>query len=206
MNVQGGLYGSALQAAVANGHKNLVNILLKEGADVHAQGGCYGDALDLAVLNKSKETVQLLLDAGADVERIGGCGKALSAAFVVGAFDIVQSFLAIGCDMSTLEVDIEQWIKLGPGMCEHFRAPEAARRIFRNASRAIQKMLESTHMCLEDDPNKSCHPLFVGPEDHGHQMQAYIERGCLHLEKIKRRMMEAGDWEEDDFDESSRSG
>jgi ankyrin repeat protein len=48
VNAQGGLYGSALQAASVQGHEKVVQMLLNAGADVNAEGGYYGDALRAA--------------------------------------------------------------------------------------------------------------------------------------------------------------
>ena len=42
VNAQGGYYGNALQAALAGGYDELVQILLDKGADVKAPGGKYG--------------------------------------------------------------------------------------------------------------------------------------------------------------------
>ncbi|KAH7012720.1 uncharacterized protein B0I36DRAFT_436694 [Microdochium trichocladiopsis] len=66
VNTQGGEYGSALQAASHEGHREDVQLLLDNGADVNAQGGYYGKALG------HREIVQLLLDNGADVNAWGG--------------------------------------------------------------------------------------------------------------------------------------
>ncbi|KAF2232143.1 hypothetical protein EV356DRAFT_257150 [Viridothelium virens] len=40
VNVQGGYYGNALQAAVYKGYIEIVKLLLNKGADINAQGGC----------------------------------------------------------------------------------------------------------------------------------------------------------------------
>ena len=202
VNAQGGLYGNALDAAIAKRHTDLVKMLLAEGADVNAQAGPYGSALELAASNHSGPTRQLLLGAGADIERIGRFGKPLSAAFIGGVFNIVRSFLATGCDMSTLEVDIEQWLEMGPELYHDYNAPSAVKRIFRRPSRAAAKILKHACEWLEDDANRHSTPLIVGPEGNECKMRAYMERGRVHLEKIKRRMQEADGWEEDDFDES----
>ena len=48
MNAQGGEYGNALQAASYGNHKDIVELLLENEADVNAQGGEYGNALQAA--------------------------------------------------------------------------------------------------------------------------------------------------------------
>ena len=48
---QGGLYGTALQAAAGEGNKAIVATLLEKGADVNAQGGFFGTALQAAAYN-----------------------------------------------------------------------------------------------------------------------------------------------------------
>jgi len=54
VNTQGGLYGSALQAASSGGHKGVVQMLLAKGADVNAQGGEYGSAQYVASLEATR--------------------------------------------------------------------------------------------------------------------------------------------------------
>ena len=51
VNVQGGRYGNALQAAIA-GHAacEAIQLLLGHGANVNAEGGAFGTALQAAVL------------------------------------------------------------------------------------------------------------------------------------------------------------
>ncbi|KAJ7179719.1 ankyrin repeat-containing domain protein [Mycena filopes] len=66
-NVEGGEYGSALQAAAWNGNKEVVQLLIDHGADVNAEGGEYGNAVQAAALHGHKEVVQLLIDHRADV-------------------------------------------------------------------------------------------------------------------------------------------
>lgn len=48
IDVQGGNYGNALQAASAGGHKGIVQLLLDKDADVNTQGDQYGNALQAA--------------------------------------------------------------------------------------------------------------------------------------------------------------
>ena len=45
VNVQGGYYGTAFQAASKRGYKEIVDILFDKGADVNIQGGNYGTTL-----------------------------------------------------------------------------------------------------------------------------------------------------------------
>ena len=58
-----------LTIAAGNGHKDLVQFLLDNGAEVNRLGGFWGcdTAIKDAVFNNHIEIVQLLLDAGADV-------------------------------------------------------------------------------------------------------------------------------------------
>jgi hypothetical protein len=65
VHAQGGGYGNALQAASAQGHKEVAMLLLDKGANVHAQGGGYGNALQAASAQGHKEVAALLLDKGA---------------------------------------------------------------------------------------------------------------------------------------------
>ncbi|KAJ5827620.1 hypothetical protein N7447_004383, partial [Penicillium robsamsonii] len=65
VNAQVGAYGNALQAASYGGHKEVVQMLLDQGADVNAQGGAFGNALQAASTGGDKKVVQMLLDQGA---------------------------------------------------------------------------------------------------------------------------------------------
>ncbi|KAF9064043.1 hypothetical protein BDP27DRAFT_201288 [Rhodocollybia butyracea] len=50
VNVEGGHYGTALQAAASRGNKDIVQLLLEHNADVNTQGGHYGSALQAAAI------------------------------------------------------------------------------------------------------------------------------------------------------------
>ena len=67
VNVQGGRYGSALQAASYQGSEAIVKMLIESGADVNVQGGYYGSALGVALSFGYSVIAQLLLDNGAEV-------------------------------------------------------------------------------------------------------------------------------------------
>jgi ankyrin repeat protein len=71
VNVQGGRYRNALQAASVRGHAVVVKMLLNKGSEVNAQGGYFGNALYAASEGCHKAVVKLLLDKGADVNAQG---------------------------------------------------------------------------------------------------------------------------------------
>ncbi|KAJ7147883.1 hypothetical protein C8R43DRAFT_889325, partial [Mycena crocata] len=66
INKQGEFHGTALQAAFARGHRETVQLLLENGADL---GRYHGTALNAASQQDHKEVVQLLLDNEADIGR-----------------------------------------------------------------------------------------------------------------------------------------
>ncbi|KAL5331257.1 hypothetical protein ACEPPN_000786 [Leptodophora sp. 'Broadleaf-Isolate-01'] len=70
VNAVGGVYGSALQAASAEGNEAIVSILLEKGADVNIQGGQYGNALQAASAEGNEAIVSMLLEKGADVNEL----------------------------------------------------------------------------------------------------------------------------------------
>ncbi|KAL9576873.1 MAG: hypothetical protein Q9203_007651 [Teloschistes exilis] len=97
VNVPGGPYSNALQAASFRGHDQVVQMLLDKGADVNAPGGYYGNALQAASLQGHDQVVQMLLDKGADVNAQGEeYGNALQAASFRGHDQVVQMLLDKG--------------------------------------------------------------------------------------------------------------
>ncbi|OPB42080.1 hypothetical protein A0O28_0031970 [Trichoderma guizhouense] len=65
VNAQGGLFGSALQAAAYFGRNLLVKLLLDKGANINVRGGNYESALNAAVVRGCWDLVEILLKAGA---------------------------------------------------------------------------------------------------------------------------------------------
>ncbi len=65
VNLTGGRYDCALQAASAKGHENIVQLLLDKDADVNLTGGRYGCALQAASACGHENIAQLLLDKDA---------------------------------------------------------------------------------------------------------------------------------------------
>ncbi|SPO07333.1 uncharacterized protein DNG_10027 [Cephalotrichum gorgonifer] len=99
-----GDYNTALVAASARGHKEIVEMLLEKGADINAQGGGgYGTALIAASARGYKEIVEMLLEKGADINARGGGGysTALMAASAGGHKEIIEMLLEKGADINT---------------------------------------------------------------------------------------------------------
>ncbi|PQE14243.1 multiple ankyrin repeats single kh domain protein [Rutstroemia sp. NJR-2017a BVV2] len=87
---------TALQAAAAGGHHEVVKFLLEEGADVHAPVGMeYGvTALQGAVMSRSLRMARLLIKKGADVAAPGSKrGSALEIAAQLGQLDMLKLLL-----------------------------------------------------------------------------------------------------------------
>ncbi len=90
VNCGGGVFPTALHQAAWDGKLEVVQQLLKHGADVNAQGGMYNTALQAAAFGGFEDVVDYLLKNGADASLGGGLfANALSAAVALGAFDIV---------------------------------------------------------------------------------------------------------------------
>src|ERR1700728_3533102 len=100
VNVQGGRYGHALEAASYRGHEAIVDLLLEKGANVNAQGGYYGNALQAASSQGYKAIVILLVEKGADVNAQGGVyGNALYTASYEGHEAIAGMLIEKGADV-----------------------------------------------------------------------------------------------------------
>ncbi|KAL9115307.1 MAG: hypothetical protein Q9187_007316, partial [Circinaria calcarea] len=100
-NAHGGEHTSALITASYSGKKEIVQLLLDNGADINAQRGHRGSALIEASRSGKKEIVQLLLDNGADINAQGGHrGSALIEASRSRQKEIVQLLLDKGADIN----------------------------------------------------------------------------------------------------------
>ncbi|TVY93684.1 Vegetative incompatibility protein HET-E-1 [Lachnellula willkommii] len=96
--LRGLFYGNALQAAAAEGHTEVVALLIANHADVNANTGIFGTALQAAVAENKGEVVDLLLSLdNVDLYQTGGAyGSAMSAALREGRTDLKQKLRAAG--------------------------------------------------------------------------------------------------------------
>jgi ankyrin repeat protein len=102
VNLGGGEYGNALQAAAFHNNFKLVEMLLERGARINEQGGLYGCALQAAAAAGSEEIFHLLLKKGAVINIQGGrFGNVLQAAAYSGSKAIVQELLRRGVNLHT---------------------------------------------------------------------------------------------------------
>ena len=87
-------YGTALMMASAEGHKEIVEMLLNQNAKVNAEGGEYGTALIAAVVEGRERIIEMLLkqNANVNVESVL-FGTALIAAACEGRERIVEMLL-----------------------------------------------------------------------------------------------------------------
>ncbi|KAF7510671.1 hypothetical protein GJ744_006037 [Endocarpon pusillum] len=88
-------------AASAEGHEQIVRLLIEKGANVNAQGGRCGSALQAASLHGYEQIVQLLIEKGANVNAQGGTyGSILQAASSGGHKQIVQLLIEKGANVN----------------------------------------------------------------------------------------------------------
>ncbi|KAK2786337.1 hypothetical protein FQN53_006705 [Emmonsiellopsis sp. PD_33] len=91
----------ALRAASINGHTAIVQLLLKEGANLNFQGKGYDDTLSIVSSRGHIEILQLLLQKGADVDSPSHPhGTPLFAAAAKGHTEIVQLLLSRGAKIT----------------------------------------------------------------------------------------------------------
>ncbi|KAJ7477645.1 hypothetical protein FB451DRAFT_1454485 [Mycena latifolia] len=93
-----GTYGTALQAASANGHVDIVQLLLDKRTDkeeyINLAGRCYGTALCAACANEKFDVAEFLIKEGAKVELDGKTfGSPLHVASLVGNTKIITLLL-----------------------------------------------------------------------------------------------------------------
>ncbi|KAK5050918.1 hypothetical protein LTR84_003477 [Exophiala bonariae] len=108
VDIPGGYFGCALQAAAYVGNATLVQKLIAAGAEVCSSGGFYGSCLQAAaagdetpVVDPYENTIDILLAAGADVNARGGFfNSCLQAAVHSDNVAIVCKLLSAGAEVS----------------------------------------------------------------------------------------------------------
>lgn len=92
-------YKSPLTAAAAFGHIQIVQLLLKNNAEVNARSQDYGSALRAAASGGYLDVVKHLLESNADVnDENDGLGTALQAAAFQGHFQVVEVLFGYNAD------------------------------------------------------------------------------------------------------------
>jgi hypothetical protein len=90
-----------IYAAAYLKRNEIVQLLIRHGADVNAAGGWCGPALTAAVAAGNAEGVEYLLEAGAEVNAKGGVnGTAVQQAILLNYTDILKTLLSAGADVN----------------------------------------------------------------------------------------------------------
>ncbi|KAJ3764906.1 hypothetical protein FB446DRAFT_656007, partial [Lentinula raphanica] len=101
MNKMSMTLGSPVQAASWGGDYDIVELLLKCGADVNIQGGYWGGAIQVASAVGSRAIVELLLKNNADVNaQEGELGTAIEQASFFGHNEVIELLLKHGADLN----------------------------------------------------------------------------------------------------------
>ncbi|KAF8196321.1 hypothetical protein K438DRAFT_1760480 [Mycena galopus ATCC 62051] len=97
-----------LHIASSRGHKDIAQLLLEKGANLHASMGPYGTLLQLAAAGMIKKVILLLLLAkGADVNAEGGWyGTALQEASRRGDIGLVKLLVQEGANMNARALEV----------------------------------------------------------------------------------------------------
>ncbi|KAF8166996.1 ankyrin repeat-containing domain protein [Mycena galopus ATCC 62051] len=96
VNEQGGEYGSALQAACAEGHTQIACLLVERRANMNMKGGRYDNALQAASTEGHTEIVRQLVEHGVDLNMQGNDINAVQIACVRGHTEIVRLLVKHG--------------------------------------------------------------------------------------------------------------
>ncbi|KAJ3818482.1 hypothetical protein F5880DRAFT_1491299, partial [Lentinula raphanica] len=98
INAQEGYYGSAIQAAAAEGYKDIVECLLQHCADINLQGGNYGTAIAVAAFGGHQDVVEYLVQHGC--LRNAHFPQCFLALLSIGHQDIVEYLVQHGADVN----------------------------------------------------------------------------------------------------------
>ncbi|MFZ2149018.1 MAG: ankyrin repeat domain-containing protein [Sedimentisphaerales bacterium] len=110
VNQKNALGVTALYSAASGGHKEVVELLLAEGADINEKTAAYTDVTTLhaAAREGHKEIVEVLLAAGADVNAGSTYNELTAAELAMEAnhIEVVKLLIAKGADISALHFAI----------------------------------------------------------------------------------------------------
>ena len=93
-------YGSALQAACANGHDRIACLLIKAGVDINVSGGEHEHAFAAAVFKKHDTVVQLLHQEGVVIPQ-HLLTKCLFSAVRTGSTQTIATLLDMGAEINS---------------------------------------------------------------------------------------------------------
>jgi ankyrin repeat protein len=100
VNAEGGYYDTALQAASAEGHSEIVQMLLDHGANVNAKGRRSSTMVEAASVEDYSDIV-MMYNLGTNINTAsGGYSTALQAASTEGHSEIVQMLLDQGANIN----------------------------------------------------------------------------------------------------------
>lgn len=103
--VQGDRFIYSMYSAIGPGHREIVRLLLENGADVNARGGRHGTALRYASSCGHRDIVLLLLENGADVNAQDYThGTALYSASYNGHRETVRLLIENGANVNAQDV------------------------------------------------------------------------------------------------------
>jgi ankyrin repeat protein len=103
-NAIGGLYGTALQAACAKGHRSAVKQLCNSGVNINIEGGRHGTAINAAAYCRHQSIVQDLANLEADIEIADIHGwTPLRSATHNGHLEMVNVLLDKGANIATID-------------------------------------------------------------------------------------------------------
>jgi ankyrin repeat protein len=101
VNLVGGEFHNALQAASIKGHTDVILALLENGADINRVGGWHGSALQAAAARGHTKVVSILCEKGADLNAAGRLyGGALQAAAAGRHTEVIRILIEKGADLN----------------------------------------------------------------------------------------------------------
>jgi ankyrin repeat protein len=102
------IWGSVLRHAAANGEPEIVELLIRHGADVNAQGPFGGSSpLMIAISVGDLKTMRVLIEHGGSIQNLKGmAGNGLQTASFLGFETVVKELLDKGAD---IDAHLEPW-------------------------------------------------------------------------------------------------